>query len=314
MDLSKLKNNLKTKVLVTGATGFIGSHIVSECNKLGYEVIGISRSKKNSTCIPRDISGDTDWLDLLDGVDIIIHCAAAVHNMKMSEDIKEDFKKINLEGTLNLARQAKNTAKRFIFLSSIKVNGEETFENQFLADDIPNPQDSYAYSKNLAEKGLKEIAKSSKMDVTIIRPPLVYGPNPKGNLEKIAGFIKKNYPLPFRRVCKNSRSLVYIGNLVDFIILCAEHEAAANEIFLISDDHDLDTFSLIKLIASSLDKKPIIFSIPIFILKSIFIILGKKKYGTRLLGNLSVDVSKNKDLLGWRPKHSVKDGFNQSFK
>ncbi len=302
------------KVLVTGSSGFIGSHIIREFFDLGYEVISVSRTDQSSS-FTLDISGDTDWSDVLDDIDIIVHCAAVTHDMKISEDTLNSYKKINVDGTLNLARQAKTTVKRFIFLSSVKVNGEETFNSDFFADDPPNPVDPYAKSKKQAEDGLRKIAKSSEMEVVIIRPPLVYGKNPKGNLEKLAKYLDTKIPIiPFGLVTFNSRSLLYIGNLVDFIHICIVHKAAGNETFLISDDCDLNTASIISLICEAIKVKPILLPVPIFLLRLLFKITGRKNYGSRLIGNLCVDVSKNKELLGWSPKYKVKEGFYRSFR
>ena len=302
------------KVLITGSTGFIGSHVVQGFIKLGYEVVGISRTEKASPHVIKNISGDTDWSDVLEGVDIVIHCAAAVHQMDLSENVLQNYQQLNVDGTLNLADQAKATVKRFIFLSTVKVNGEETFGEKFCADDIPKPVDPYGISKARAEAGLREIAKSSKMEIVIIRPPLVYGPNPKGNLEKLAKNLVRKMPFPFGSITYNSRSLLYVGNLVDFICICAEHKAAKNETFLISDDSDLSTASIISLIGKSLDIRTILLPVPVFILKLLFKILGKEEYRTRLLGNLCVDVTKNRELLDWKPKFSVQEGFYHSFK
>jgi len=302
------------KVLITGSTGFIGSHIVKGFIELGFEVTGINRSENYSPHLIKNIRGDTDWSDVLDDVDIIVHCAAAVHQMDLSEDALKSYHEVNVDGTLNLANQAKANVKRFIFLSTVKVNGEETFNKKYFADDIPDPLDPYALSKAKAEIGLKEIAKSSKMEVVIIRPPLVYGPNPKGNLEKLTKSLVRKIPLPFGSIRHNSRSLVYVGNLVDFIIVCSEHMAAKNETFLISDDSDLSTASIISLIGNSLNIRTILLPVPMFILKLLFKILGREEYGKRLLGNLCVDVTKNKELLDWKPKFSVEEGFDHSFK
>lgn len=309
-----MSDSVKKKVLVTGSSGFIGSHVVSEFINLGYEVVGVSRSEQASSHAIRDISGDTDWSDVLKDIDIIIHCAAAVHQIELSESVLNSYRQLNVDGTLNLAEQAKATVKRFIFLSTIKVNGEETFNSNFFADDTTNALDPYSISKERAEAGLREIAKSSKMEIVIIRPPLVYGPNPKGNLEKLTKYLNGRKPLPFGLVTSNSRSLVYMGNLVDFIYICVEHKAAVNETFLISDDSNLSTASIISLISEVLDLKPILLPVPVFILKLLFKFLGKKEYGSRLLGNLCVDVTKNKQLLDWKPKYSVEEGFHQSFK
>ena len=302
------------KVLVTGSSGFIGSHVVREFINLGYEVVGVSRSEQGGSHVMRDISGDTDWSDVLHDIDIVIHCAAAVHQMELSESAFISYQRLNVDGTLNLAEQAKASVKRFIFLSTIKVNGEETFDEIFFADDVPNPIDSYGRSKERAEAGLREIAQSSKMEIVIIRPPLVYGPNPKGNLKKLAKYLDGKMPLPFGLVTSNSRSLLYVGNLVDFICICAEHKAAINETFLISDDSDLSTASIIFLIGKALNVRTKLLPVPVFVLSLLFRALGKKDYGTRLLGNLCVDVTKNKQLLGWKPKFSVQEGFYHSFK
>ena len=164
-------DSVDKKVLVTGSSGFIGSHVVREFIDLGYEVVGVSRSEQASSHVIRDISGDTDWSDVLEDIDIVIHCAAAVHQMELSESALISYQRLNVDGTLNLAEQAKASVKRFIFLSTVKVNGEEAFSDKFFADDIPNPIDPYGISKERAETGLREIAQSSKMEVVIIRPP-----------------------------------------------------------------------------------------------------------------------------------------------
>lgn len=304
----------KKKVLVTGSTGFVGSHVVREFIDLGYEVVGISRTEASSPHMIKDISGNTDWCDVLEGVEIIIHCAAAVHQMELSENVLNSYQTLNVDGTLNLAQQAKNSVKRFIFLSTVKVNGEETFSDKFFADDKANPIDPYGVSKECAEAGLREIALSSKMELVIIRPPLVYGPNPKGNLATLAKYLNRRVPLPLGSVTSNSRSLVYVGNLVNFIYICAEHQAAINETFLISDDSDLSTASIIRHIGSALQLQPLLLSVPVFLLNFAFKALGKKEYGSRLLGDLCVDITKNKTLLDWKPKYSVKEGFQMSFK
>jgi UDP-glucose 4-epimerase len=304
----------KKKVLVTGSTGFVGSHVVREFIGLGYEVIGISRSETSNLHRVKNISGNTDWSDVLEGVEIIIHCAAAVHKMKSSQNTLHSYQTLNVDGTLNLAEQAKNSVKRFIFLSSVKVNGEETFSDKFFADDIANPIDPYGVSKACAETGLRKIGVSSKMEIVIIRPPLVYGPNPKGNLEMLAKHLKRRIPLPLGSVTSNSRSLVYVGNLVDFISICAEHPLAVNETFLISDDSDLSTASMIRHIGTALQLQPLLLPVPVFILNFFFKALGKREFGMRLLGNLCVDVTKNKTLLDWKPKYSSKEGFQLSFK
>ena len=303
----------KRKVLVTGSTGFVGSYVVREFIDLGYEVVGISRTETSTPHVIKEISGNTDWFDVLEGVEIIVHCAAAVHRMELSENVLESYQTVNVDGTLNLAEQAKNSVKRFIFLSTVKVNGEQTFSEKFFADDVADPIDPYGVSKKHTEAGLKEIAGSSNMELVIIRPPLVYGPNPKGNLATLAKYLKRRVPLPLGNVTSNSRSLVFVGNLVDFICICAEHQAAINETFLISDDSDLSTASIIFHIASALQLHPMLLPVPVYILNLAFKALGRKEYGARLLGDLRVDTTKNKNLLDWTPKYSVEEGFQLSF-
>jgi nucleoside-diphosphate-sugar epimerase len=305
---------VKKKVLVTGSTGFVGAHVVSRFNELGYEVVGISRSETSSPHLIKNISGNTDWSDVLVGIDLVIHCAAAVHQMKSSKKNLNNYEELNVYGTLNLAEQAKDSVRRFIFLSTAKVNGEETFSDKFFADDIANPVDPYSVSKQRAEVGLREIAESSTMEVVIIRPPLVYGPKPKGNLAMLAKYLVRKIPLPFGSVVSNSRSLVYVGNLVDFILTCAEHKAAVNDTFLISDDSDLATASIISHIGNALELRPRLFPFPVTILNLLLRAIGRKEYGSRLLGNLCLDVTKNKRLLDWKPKYTVEEGFQESFK
>ncbi|EHQ56713.1 nucleoside-diphosphate-sugar epimerase [gamma proteobacterium HIMB55] len=303
----------KKKVLVTGATGFVGAGVVSEFSDAGYEVVGVSRTETSGHNVIKNISGDTDWSDLLPGVEVIVHCAAAVHQMELCDDVLRSYQSLNVDGTLNLAEQAKTTVKRFIFLSTVKVNGEQSRDGKFSPDDVANPLDPYGRSKQRAEEGLREIGRLSNMEVVVIRPPLVYGPNPKGNLSALAVLVKRRLPIPLGSVNSNLRSLVYLGNLVDFIRLCAEHPSAVNETFLISDDMDLSTADIIDNIADALELRPLLIPAPIPILKLLLSILGKAGYSERLFTNLRVDVTKSKKLLGWKPKFTVGSGFSLSF-
>ena len=303
----------KKKVLVTGSTGFIGSHVINEFINLGYQVIGVSHSA-SSPHLKKDINGFTDWTDIIKDIDIVIHCAAVTRQTKLSESVLKSYEDVNFRGTINLAEQAKDSVRRFIFLSTIKVNGEETTKNKFLADDAVKPLDPFAISKKCAEVKLKEISASSKMELVIIRPPLVYGVNQKSNLNRIAKYLDKKIPLPFGSITSNSRSLIYVGNLVDFIHTCAEHKAAINQTFLISDDYDMSTTNIIHKIGNALQLKPILIPIPTPVLKMLFRVIGAHDYEVKLLGNLSVDLKKNKNLLNWKPKFSVDEAFNNSFK
>tara|TARA_B000000565_G_C23766705_1_gene370620 strand:- start:676 stop:1608 length:933 start_codon:yes stop_codon:yes gene_type:complete len=307
------KNKIQT-ILITGASGFIGSAISEYFYNKNYKIIEVKRGETGENVISKDISGSTDWSDSLKGIDIIIHCAAAVHQMKESDHNIESYQKVNVAGTLNLANQAKNHVKRFIFLSTIKVNGEETFAMKFTPEEEVNPKDPYSISKKIAEDGLIEISKSSEMEVVIIRPPLVYGKNPKGNLGKLSNLINMRLPLPFGLITTNKRSLIYIENLIEFINICTFHPKAANEKFLISDGEDISTKEMILLIAKAMNKKAYLVPIPSSLLRLFFVLIGKKEYGNRLMGSLSIDISKSKDRLGWDPKFSISEGFKNSFK
>ena len=306
------KNKIQT-ILITVASGFIGSSISKYLSDKKYKIVEVSRTKIGENVISKDISGSTDWSNELNDIDIIIHCAASVHQMKRSNHSIESYRKLNVEGTLNLAKQAKSVVKRFIFLSTIKVNGEVTFNKKFTAEDQLNPKDPYSVSKKMAEDGLKEISDSSEMEIVIIRPPLVYGRNQKGNWGNLASLISLRAPLPFGSINSNSRSLIYLENLTRFIHVCAFHPDAANETFLISDDKDISTKEIILLIAKAKNKKAFLIPIPLRLLRLLFAFIRKKDYGDRLIGDLSVDINKSKNLLDWKPKFSIEEGFMRSF-
>ncbi|MDP1614764.1 MAG: SDR family oxidoreductase, partial [Methylococcales bacterium] len=252
------------KVLVTGASGFVGKSLCAELLNQGHGVVAAVRSigsvVKNAEIVTvGEIDGATDWTDAFNGADVVIHLAARVHVMKDTAlDPLTEFRKVNVEGTLNLAQQAvKAGVKRFIFISSIKVNGEATLSpsfspvnvrgvsTAFSEVDIPNPQDAYGISKFEAEQGLLLIAQQTGLEVVIIRPPLVYGAGVKANFASMMRAVKRGIPLPLGAI-HNKRSFVYVGNLVSFIIKCMDHPAAANEVFLVSDGHDLSTTELLQ--------------------------------------------------------------------
>ena len=305
------------KILVTGATGFVGGVLVERLARDNqYEVIAATR--KNASDLDRfvkcvqvaDLSANTDWVQALTGVEVVIHAAARVHIMNdKSTDALSEFRKTNVQGTLNLARQAANAGiKRFIFISSIKAMGEESFDKPFAADDICNPTTPYGISKYEAEQGLQAIATETGMEIVIIRPPLVYGNNAKGNLEILLKLAKLGIPLPFAAL-HNKRSLVSVENLVDFIIVCISNPAAANQTFFVSDAQDLSTTQMIKNIgkfAGKTAKKPIIlFPFPKILLKLLLQLIGEQEISQRIYGSLQVNIEKNKQLLGWTPRNST---------
>lgn len=305
-------------ILLTGASGFVGRALSLRLIELGVKLICAVRKPFSlpdaQMEVIQDINEKTDWSRCLTGIDTVIHVAARVHVMQeVSVDPLAEFKRVNVAGTLNLAKQAvESGVKRFIFLSSIKVNGEETINGVKLTEkDIPNPQDAYGVSKYEAELGLFQIAKDTGLEVIIIRPPLVYGPDVRANFASMLRWVYSRVPLPFGAV-KNKRSFVYLGNLISLIICCIEHPDAANEIFFVSDGDDLSISELLNACAKALGKRSLLFSVPPVVLMLLASMFGKRATAQRLLGSLQVDISKSKERLGWIPPISVNDGLKEA--
>jgi nucleoside-diphosphate-sugar epimerase len=227
-------------------------------------------------------------------------------------DPLSEFRKVNLQGTLNLARGAvKAGVKRLVFISSIGVNGAETSGNPFMAVDEPAPHSPYALSKHEAEIALRKLASETGLELVIIRPPLVYGPDAPGNFGTLMRAVKHGWPLPLGAV-HNQRSLISLDNLVDFIITCTHHPNAANQTFLISDGHDLTTTELIQMMAMSAGVSSRLLPVPVSLLKVGAAFLGKSVQLQSLCGNLQVDISKARNLLGWVPPVSVNEGLRRA--
>jgi len=310
-------------ILITGASGFVGKELVNHLVALGYTGKSVYRSSNIPLCdsgfervLIRDINEKTDWTNSLKNIDCVIHLAARVHVMQeLDDDPLSRFRKANTQTTLNLAKfAAKAGVKRLIYISSIKVNGEFTaYKYPFKETDIPNPSDSYAISKYEAEQGLMEISNNFGMEVTIIRPPLVYGPGVKANFFNMMNWLSKGIPLPFASI-NNKRSLVGLDNLLDLIVTCIEHPLAANQVFLVSDDDDLSTSDLLCRVAQALGKKPYMVPINQKILHLSFFLLGKRNLAQRICGSLQVDVSKAKKILNWTPPVSVDEGLRKTAK
>lgn len=304
------------KVLVTGASGFIGKPLCAELLREGYSVIAATRSicwlsHDVDVFNIGEINGVTDWDELLEGVDVVIHLAARVHVMNdSSADPLAAFREVNVEGTAQLAKQAAASGvTRFIYISSIKVNGEYSDLNMPFDEEMkPNPQDDYGISKLEAENSLLQLSQGGKMEVVIIRPPLVYGAGVKANFANMLRVLRRKIPLPLASV-KNQRSLIYVGNLVDFIAKCTKHPNAANQVFLVSDGHDLSTKELLQKSADALNVKFRLLPVPTWLIKIAAMLLGKQNIAQRLCSNLQVDISKARKLLGWKPPVSVDDGL-----
>lgn len=304
-------------ILITGATGFLGSALCTNLleNNIDFRpVVRSESSKLDNSLLVTDINKNTDWdLSELD-IDIVVHTAARVHVMNdASDDPQSEFDKINLYGTLKLAQDCiKNKVKRFIFISSIKVNGESTAQKPFSERDKPSPKDPYGKSKYKAEVELKKLCESSEMDLVIIRPPLVYGPNVKGNFSLLIKAVRWRVPFPFMNIA-NNRSLVSVYNLVDFITCCISHPIPLNNTFLIADDEDVSIGCLINEIGKALGKRVFLFSFPRSLLEKIFILFKRKNQLDRLIGDLSVDIDFTKQTLNWEPRYSMADSLKKMF-
>jgi len=309
-------------ILVTGANGFIGQALVKSLLETSHTIIACARHSVKHTldCEYRFIEkldSNTDWEEVLQGIDVVVHCAAKASVTKDNvEDPSKALKEINTAATLNLAKQAVDAGvKRFIFISSIKVNGEYSLTSQPFTPNVSHPpSDPYGLSKYEAELGLKEIASNSAMSYVIIRPTLVYGENVKGNFQSLMKWTYKGVPLPVGGIKHNLRSLVSVDNLVDFIITCIEHKDAKNEVFLVSDDDDISTADLLEEISKGLGVKNKAVNIPPKLINTVVSVIGKSGVGQRLSGSLQVDISEAKTLLGWEPKYSTSESIQKTAK
>lgn len=309
----------KPRLLITGTTGFLGKQLVDILHGQN-QVIKVTMRKESVNPLGQEviissIDKSTNWTDAVQFVDCVIHCAARVHVMNdSSSNPLEEFREVNTRGTLNLAQQAADAGiKRFIFISSVKVNGESTdIGKPFKADDHHIPTDPYGLSKYEAEVGLRKIAKETGMEVVIIRPTLVYGSGVKANFASLLNLVYKGLPLPFGCITTNKRSLVSVNNLVDLIITCIDHPKAANQVFLVSDDNDVSTASMVKHMSRALGKPNRMLLVPLWCYHLAGKIFAKKDVVNRLLGSLQVDISHTKETLNWKPPQSLEDGFKET--
>lgn len=308
-------------ILVTGASGLVGARLCRRLMRDGLSFRVADRTSGSATrsaerVLVGSIDGATHWHSALAGVHAVIHLAARVHVMHDSAaDPLAAFRVANVDGALNLARQAAAVGvKRFVFISSIKVNGESTQPGQaFTEADAPNPKDAYGQSKHEAEQGLRQLAADTGMEVVIIRPPLVYGPGVKANFAALMRAVQRGWPLPLGAV-HNQRSLVALDNLVDFIVTCASHPQAANQTFLVSDGQDLSTTELVRGMAKAAGVPARLLPVPAWALQAGAMLLGKSDAVQRLCGNLRVDISKARSLLGWVPPLTVEEGLTMTMR
>ena len=311
---------MKNRTLVTGATGFVGVRLLQRLSREGGRAVVASVRSVNAS-LPAGVSGvlvdglgpATNWSPALEGVDVLVHCAARAHVMKeLAVDPLTVYRQVNVEGTLALARQASLAGvRRFVFISSIGVNGNQTHD-PFTVDDVPCPQEPYAVSKYEAEQGLLLLANESSMEIVVIRPPLVYGPSAPGNFGTLLKWVGKGIPLPLASVRNNRRSFVALDNLVDLIITCIDHPAAANQTFLVADGEDVSTAELLQRMARAMNRKARLLPVPVWMLESAAALLGKRDVARRLCGSLQLDISHTRQRLGWVPPIGLDEGLRRA--
>ena len=297
-------------ILVTGADGFVGTALVSELKRRGLAYRAVARKGREGYIGIGDINSRTDWRAVLDRVDVVVHLASRAH-VRNDSSISGNIQfQASVDGTLNLARQAVQAGvKRFVFISSIKVNGEVTeLDRPFAAADTPNPQNPYARFKLAVERGLFDLSKMTGLEVSVIRPPLVYGPGVKANFATMLEWVDRGRPLPLGAI-HNKRSFVFVDNLADLIVVVASHPTAAGEVFLVSDCEDISTTELLRRMAKALGRTSWMMPVPASVLNLAAAAVGQRAVVSRLTDSLQVDISKTQKLLGWAPRVSVSEGL-----
>lgn len=308
------------KVLVVGASGFVGGHLVRRLAADGIPLrAGVHRNRGDlpagiDVAESVDLEGSFDWTSALAGCDTVAHLGARVHVMRESSvNALDAYRRVNVDGTLCLARQAAAAGvRRFVFLSSIKVCGESTAPDApFIETTTPHPQDPYGLSKLEAESGLLALSRASGMQVVVLRPPLIYGPGVRANFLSMMRWLRSGVPLPLGGI-ENRRSLMGVGNLVDLVCVCLRHPAAAGEVFMASDGEDLSTPELLNRLSVALDTKARLLPVHVSVLKGVAALVGQRALAHRLCLSLCVDSRKARKMLGWQPPFSVDEELQRT--
>lgn len=303
------------RVLVTGATGFVGRVLCGALTGAGHTVRAALRSDLSSLpdgCEPvvvGELGAQTDWRGALAGVDCVVHLAARAHTPQSSAADAEAYMEINARGTATLAAAAAAAGVcRFLYLSSIKVNGEETVTHAYTPEDPPNPSDTYGLSKWLGEKHLLDVTASGSMEAVVVRAPLVYGPRVRANFLRMLQWVEREWPLPLGAV-HNIRSLVSVWNLCDLLSLLLTHPDAAGRTWMVSDGEDLSTPELIRRIGQAMNSRVRLWRVAPPLLQICGSLLGQREMLARVCGSLTVDIMHTRRELGWSPPLSVDEGL-----
>jgi len=304
-----------SEILITGVSGFIGAALKNYLQAQGHSVYGTSRKYLNDKAVYQvpSIGAETQWSEILKGIDVVIHLAARAHIVKReSEELEILYEQVNYHGTKRLAEECvNNNVRRFIYLSSIGVNGPATDSIPFTEESIPEPVGAYAISKNMAEQALNDIADNSQIEIAIIRPPLVYGPGAKGNFHTLLELVQRGIPIPVKGV-HNQRSMIALTNLVDIISRLSTSESIKNRLYVVSDGRDLSTDEIISMIARSMRKKPRLIKIPRIVITTLLSLVGKVGLYNKLAGSLAVDSSAITRDLNWKPVISIEEEIDNA--
>jgi nucleoside-diphosphate-sugar epimerase len=305
--------DLPRRVFVTGATGFIGRHLCGALVEREWQVVASTRAGSHGLSLPgvrvvsMDLSSNpSDWQAAMHSCQAVVHLAARVHQFAREAEIQSEYDRVNVDGTRFVAEQAlRANVRRFVYLSSIKVNGEGC-DRPYRSSDVPDPKDPYGRSKWAAEQSLRALCARSAMELAVIRPPLVYGPGVKANFRRLMRFAHSGMPLPLASIA-NRRSLIGVTNLVDFIEACLLHPAASADTWLVSDGEDLSTPDLLGRLSRLMGRPSRMFRFPPAWLRGVARPLGLAGAVDRLSGTLQVDSSAARNRLAWSPPATVEE-------